>query len=125
MTPYLSWWEAAPRRGGLPQHDIKHGEALEHEPVALLGFPAIFEKGPKPNGRNTVIGVAICLSRRRRLPIQGLLRDYVQIWGETECVVAPPNHFSPKRARRRENLKIPSLGTPSVEGDDVCFVLEK
>ena len=43
--------------------------------------------------------------------------------GETERIVASPNHFSPKRARRRGNLKIPRLRTPSVD-DDLGFVLK-
>jgi len=75
---------------------------------------------------NTVIGAAICtcqVGADFQLKVFcGTLYKLGELDGETERIVASPNHFSPKRARQRENLKFPRLGMPSVERD-ICFVL--
>ena len=42
---------AHPSTRRFTQHHSKHDDTREREPVALLGFPAIFEKGPKSLGK--------------------------------------------------------------------------
>ena len=89
-----------------------------------MGFTVIFEKGPKPNGRNTVIGAAMYTCQVgadfRFKDFSGNLYKVGELDGETERTVASLNHFSPKRTLRCSMSKIARLRTPSVEGD-ICF----
>ena len=76
--------------------------------MVLLGFLAIFEKGPKPNGRNTVIGAAIytCqVGADFRFKVScGILYKLGELDGQTERTVASPNNFSPEMARLCEHV---------------------
>jgi len=71
-----------------------------------LGFTVIFEKGPKPNDRSTVVGAAIYTCQvgadSRFKDFCGILYKLGELDGETERIKAPTNHFSAKRAHRRE-----------------------
>ena len=55
-----------------------------------MGFPAIFEKGPKPNGRNTATGVAILTCQVgadfRFKDFSGVLYKAGELDGETERI---------------------------------------
>ena len=78
-----------------------------------MGFPAILEKGPKPNGRNTVVDAAIYTFQVgadfRFEVFCWILYKLGELDGETERIVASPNHFSPKRARRCEYAGYPQF----------------
>ena len=71
-----------------------------------MGFTAIFEKGPKPNDRNTVIFAAIYACQVGAdfgfKVFCGILYEVGELDGETERIEAPTNRFSAKRAHRRE-----------------------
>ena len=71
-----------------------------------MEITAIFEKGPKPNGRNTVNCAAIytCLvvADFRFEDFCGIVYKLGELVGETERIVTSPNQFSPNRTRRRE-----------------------
>ena len=60
-----------------------------------MGFPAIFEKGPKPNGRNTVIDAAIYACQIgadfRFKVFYGNPYMPGELGGETERIVASHN----------------------------------
>jgi hypothetical protein len=47
----------------------------------------------------------------------GILYKLGELDGEAERIVASPNHFSPKRARRRECAFNPCFGTLTAEVD--------
>ena len=71
-----------------------------------MGFTAIFEKGPKPNDRSTVIGAAIYACQVGADSgfkiFCGILYELGELDGETERIEAPTNHFSAERAHRCE-----------------------
>ena len=83
LTPPVSWWEPAPRRGGFPSLTYNTATHVSVSRASILGFKANFEKGPKSNDRSTVSGAALdlYLPNRSKLRIQGRLRDSVQTWG--------------------------------------------
>ena len=62
-----------------------------------MGFPAIFEKGPKPIGRNTVVGATMYTCQVgadfRFKDFYGIMYKLGELDGETERIVASPHHF--------------------------------
>ena len=74
--------------------------------AAFLGFTAIFEKGPKPNDRSTVIGAAIYTCQVGAdsgfKVFSEIVYKFGELDGETERIEASTNHFSAKSAHRRE-----------------------
>ena len=71
-----------------------------------MGFTAIFEKGPKPNDRSTVVGGAVYTCQvgadLEFKVFWGILYELRELDGETERIEASTNHLSAKRAHQRE-----------------------
>ena len=67
-----------------------------------MGFTAIFEKGPKPNDRSTVIGAAIYNCQVYAgfgfKVFCGIQYKLGELDGEAERIEAPTNYFSAKKA---------------------------
>ena len=71
-----------------------------------MGFPATFEKGPKPNGRSILVGAAIYTCQVGAdfgfEVFCGILYKLGEFDGETSRIEASTNRFSAKRAHRRK-----------------------
>jgi len=79
-----------------------------------LGFTAIFEKGPKPNDRSTVIGAAIYTCQVGAYfefeVFCGILYKLGELDGETERTVASRNVF-----RRKGHIGVNNAFNPCFE----------
>ena len=67
-----------------------------------MGFPAIFEKGPKPIARNKVVNAGVYTYQAgadlRFNIVCGVLQKIGEVDGETECIAASRTHVSSKKA---------------------------
>ena len=102
----------------LLQHHSKHVEARERELAAFLGFPAIFEKAPSQMVQTQwLVQLFSCHvdSDFRFKVFCRILYRLGELDGETERIVASPNHFRRKGHVGVNMSVIPNFDTHSVE----------